>query len=617
MLKLEQATVAQTPRSNAGRLRATTAETRVCSVFASFDLRHPIADAAVLRGALYSSLRPNLRDLSRATIVPPGGGGFWGAACGEQLLQLAPSHRARARVQRERRALRTPSSATVRIRVRVRTRSCPGTVAHPASISPARDRGGTRTSTVGRMCSHPALTSGLVCAGRRSSESARRDAAYSYPEHPPRTPPPLTCALLRPHLDLDSGAVYARPSDGDCVHSSAAPSGDARVYGKVNALFHLGGKYLKQVQKACYLGIWFETGTKFIWREQYKIKARKATTAANVILGLDRFVGTLPAWDMRTLYMARVDLYLTAGCEVCLDMDMKSLKRLEKVQHYFLRRMLGVGSRCLTAVLFSETGVWPIKYRRVYLALKNLCHLLSLKDWDRPAWNALQESISLARAGNISWVTDLRIVMSRLYAPVDLDIIDNLEVATVEAAMKAVEKSMEAWIDNELATSSRTKDLLTGRLQKDKDTGKFVKKSLDFRHYLRVKTADHRRALTRIVLSSHSLAVERRQWTERGKSIVPREWRLCRFCQESVEDPAHAMFMCNHPELMQVCEQFLKALYEEVPEFRGHFTNVMTFFQAVLARREVTPVLAKLAFNVLKIYDAAPMFLVEPPAEEP
>ncbi|KAJ7730687.1 hypothetical protein DFH07DRAFT_969073 [Mycena maculata] len=212
---------------------------------------------------------------------------------------------------------------------------------------------------------------------------------------------------------------------------------------------------------------------KFIWREQYRIKAKKATTAANVILGLERFVGTLPAWDMRTLYMARVDPYLIAGCEVQLK---------------FLWRMLGVGSRCLKAVLFSETGIWPIKYRRLYLALKNLCHLLGLRDSDRPAWNALQESIDLAHAKQISWMTDLRILLGSLYVPVELDISVDLDVSTVQSAMQAVKKSMEAWIDNEIVTSSWT-DLLEGRLEKDKDTGKLVKKTLDFHHYLRVKTA--------------------------------------------------------------------------------------------------------------------------------
>jgi hypothetical protein len=75
------------------------------------------------------------------------------------------------------------------------------------------------------------------------------------------------------------------------------------------------------------------------------------------MLGLNRFVGTLPVWDLWTLYMARVDPYLTAGCEVCLDIEEKSLKLLEKVQLRFLRRMLGIGFHSMKAVLFSETGI--------------------------------------------------------------------------------------------------------------------------------------------------------------------------------------------------------------------------------------------------------------------
>jgi hypothetical protein len=95
------------------------------------------------------------------------------------------------------------------------------------------------------------------------------------------------------------------------------------------------------------------------------VKAPKAATVANVLLGLDRFVGSLPAWDTRTLYMVRVDPNLTAGCDACLDVNLKSLVLLERVQVKFLRRMLGVRRRSLKVVLSSEMGIWPIKYRRV------------------------------------------------------------------------------------------------------------------------------------------------------------------------------------------------------------------------------------------------------------
>ncbi|KAJ7708472.1 hypothetical protein B0H14DRAFT_2415356 [Mycena olivaceomarginata] len=276
--------------------------------------------------------------------------------------------------------------------------------------------------------------------------------------------------------------------------------------------------------------------------------------------------------------------------------------------------MLGVGSRSLRVVLFSETGIWPIKYRRVYLALKNLCYLLEL-DHKRPAWNALQESLTLARASQISWINDLRIVLSRLYIPVELDISAELEVAAVELAMKEVIKSMEAWVDDELQSSSRVRDLLVDRLEQDKDTGKLVKKSLDFRHYLRINQPEHRKALTRLVLSSHSLAVERRRWKERGKKIVPLQWRLCRFCYIYVEDAAHALLACQHYELLEPRKDFLDKVEVEVPGVIEGSPDALQLFRNLLPRRKITPLLGKLAFNVLKIFDSTPMSLIDEPAQ--
>ncbi|KAJ7150526.1 hypothetical protein C8R43DRAFT_887388 [Mycena crocata] len=276
--------------------------------------------------------------------------------------------------------------------------------------------------------------------------------------------------------------------------------------------------------------------------------------------------------------------------------------------------MLGVGSRSLRAVLFSETGIWPIKYRRVYLALKNLCYLLELNH-DRPAWNGLQESLNLARSSQISWINDLRIVLSRLYIPVELDISAGIDVETVESVMKAVIKSMEAWIDDEIESSSRVRDLLVGRTERDKDTKRLVKKSLYFRHYLAIPQPEHRKALTQMILSSHSLAVERRRWTERRKKIVPRQWRLCRFCYVYVEDPAHAMFACQHEELKPIRQEFLDKVNAEIPGVVDESLDALQLFRTLLPRREITSLLGKLAYNVLKIFETEPMLVVEEPAQ--
>jgi hypothetical protein len=229
----------------------------------------------------------------------------------------------------------------------------------------------------------------------------------------------------------------------------------------------------------------------------------------------------------------------------------------------------------------------------------------------------LQESLALARTKQNSWITDLRIVLSRLYIPVDLNIQPNLDVATVEVAMKDVKTSMEAWIDNEIESSSRVPDMLVGRLEKDKDTSKLVKKTLDFRHYLRIKQPEHRKALRKLNLSSHSLAVERRRWKERGKNIVPRQWRLCRFCYVYVEDPAHALFVCQHEELKQHRQEFLAKVNGELPNLVQQFPQPLELFRALLSRREITPLLGKLAYIVLQVFDSTPMLIVSDPGLQP
>ncbi|KAJ7689920.1 hypothetical protein B0H17DRAFT_1291367 [Mycena rosella] len=115
-----------------------------------------------------------------------------------------------------------------------------------------------------------------------------------------------------------------------------------------------------------------------------------------------------------------------------------------------------------------------------------------------------------------------------------------------------------------------------------------------------------------MILSGHSLAIERRRWKERGKPVVPREWRLYRFCSTYIEDPPHAMFVCDHPNLMQLREIFLAKLYKDLPAIRGKCSTPWEFFRELLAHREITPLLAKLAHDVLKIFDATPMLCTRP-----
>lgn len=187
---------------------------------------------------------------------------------------------------------------------------------------------------------------------------------------------------------------------------------------------------------------------------------------------------------------------------------------------------------------------------------------------DRLAWLALMDSIQLAMTGKLCWINDLWIALARLPCPVDMHISPAMNTANVEELMHRVESSIETLLRYDLEHSVKTKDLFRDRKEPDRD-GKLVSKVLAFRHYLCVKIPKHRIALTRVLLSSHPLASERMRWAERYRGPVPRQWRLCRFCEDYVEDPIHAMFVCSHPGLMALCEVFLERLFKDIPELKG------------------------------------------------
>ncbi|KAL1742490.1 hypothetical protein HDZ31DRAFT_12034, partial [Schizophyllum fasciatum] len=116
--------------------------------------------------------------------------------------------------------------------------------------------------------------------------------------------------------------------------------------------------------------------------------------------------------DGKIIYSSRVDPHLISGCEVALDVDRDSLKLLANCQTSYLRRALGLGAHSILAPLFTETGVMPIAYRRLQLALGFLQYLLSLPT-AHYAGAALRDSIALASASKPCWFNDLRIVLRR------------------------------------------------------------------------------------------------------------------------------------------------------------------------------------------------------------
>ncbi|KAJ7117260.1 hypothetical protein C8R43DRAFT_902130 [Mycena crocata] len=380
--------------------------------------------------------------------------------------------------------------------------------------------------------------------------------------------------------------------------------------------FFLDGKLLKEATEFQYVGIWHDLTGKDMYSKHHRTSLAKAESMANACLAVNRMVGGLSVWDARTLYMARVDPYLISAADICPDTVKARRIEREAIQNHYLRRMLGLTERSLIAVLFSETGLEPISYRRASLLLKNLRHLSDLGE-DRLVKDGLLDSLDLARQLKMSWINDIVIVLSNLPIPVywTVSAANAIELKAIDGLLADVKHSMETCVQAELRAYSRTRDLLPDRVVMFQ--GKWEHKVLAFRAYLRVRNSKHRLALTHAVLSGHSLAMERMRWAERYKDQVPKKWRLCRFCRDHLEDAIHAMFMCTHDPLIPIRNAFYDKLFQTLPELRGVYTDPGLFFKDLLVKEEILALLAKLAYDSFEVFYAEPMLVINPALYHP
>ncbi|OCH90094.1 hypothetical protein OBBRIDRAFT_731429, partial [Obba rivulosa] len=113
-----------------------------------------------------------------------------------------------------------------------------------------------------------------------------------------------------------------------------------------------------------------------------------------------------------------------------------------------------------------------------------------------------------------------------------------------------------------------------------------------------------------LLVSDHPLAVERLRWAERYRGVVPRSLRLCRLCHRAVEDPLHALFACTGATgLVTLRAAFFQRVDAERPELRRRARDPEGLLCALLLQRDMTAMLAKLAANVLDVFERVPMWI--------
>lgn len=117
----------------------------------------------------------------------------------------------------------------------------------------------------------------------------------------------------------------------------------------------------------------------------------------------------------------------------------------------------------------------------------------------------------------------------------------------VDALITRVENAMRDHLQREIDGHAKLY-LLKGRREPASRDGPLKTAAvLRFRPYLNIVREDHRVALTRLLLSHHPLALEalRHEDLSLGRTFVPRDRRLCRFCAEAMESPEHALLECS------------------------------------------------------------------------
>ncbi|KAJ7614279.1 hypothetical protein DFH06DRAFT_921978, partial [Mycena polygramma] len=134
-------------------------------------------------------------------------------------------------------------------------------------------------------------------------------------------------------------------------------------------LFYLGSTQLTVKTEEKYVGVNIRTDTRNMFSDHYKAKARTARYCGRRIMGIEDMTGRLSPRELKHIYSGRMDCHLTHGCEISPDSEDVHVKQLCKVQISFLRQMLNLHRRSMIAPLFTETGIMPLRVRRLLLVL--------------------------------------------------------------------------------------------------------------------------------------------------------------------------------------------------------------------------------------------------------
>lgn len=267
----------------------------------------------------------------------------------------------------------------------------------------------------------------------------------------------------------------------------------------------------------------------------------------------------------------------------------------------------------MTAILYTESGVMPIQYRRILLALKHLKYVIQLPP-NMYASAAFRDSLDLLQMGKPGWLGDIKYALENLPVSVTLRMEHVTSTDGVDSLIGLVKSSCALHLHKTVEESTRV-PLLHGRLPDGVQPT--LATVVKLRSYLvDISVGDHRLALTRLLCAGHCLAIEEMRHKRRRKEPIPRDQRLCRFCQVEVEDEPHALLYCERiPLPLKIRrELFLRRAREKVPEEDWDEGPHLDRFEAVrrfLKHPVILQPFAAYVYHVLKTFGETDMYHIQ------
>ena len=311
----------------------------------------------------------------------------------------------------------------------------------------------------------------------------------------------------------------------------------------VKHTFEFNGIKIENVTKYKYLGNIISPISRIgtdIFKSNYEYQKNQGLKAMYAMLKKTSSFGRLPPKTALHLFDSLVKPVLIYGSDVWGSAKL-SHHAMESVHLQYLRMMLGVKQSTCKLMLYGETGRVPIYYHAIINVLKYWMRLRSMPDTQlvKQVYNSL---LSLHQIGIKTWITGIENLLMRF----KLTDLWEQEEFIIDIKKHIISEYCSEW-ENLMGTD--TYPIMR--------TYRMYKTTFGIENYLSIPDYSLRRYISKLRLSSHTLAVEVGRYT---RPKTPVEKRQCLMCDMgSIEDEVH--FICNCEYYKEERDELLTKLW--------------------------------------------------------